>query len=98
MSWLIFIAGSISGGVLSALSRRNRDSVLLRLLSFVVPAVCSVLFWYLEYKSGRLLSGVLDFSNIGSEIVNIVITTAVCTLLSKGIGWLIVKYVEMKRG
>ena len=96
MYWLIFVFGSLLGGILSVLSHRDRDNVFMRLLSFAVPVFFGALFWYMQYKSGRLFSSA-SLGKIEQSVINIIITTVVCTLLSKGIGWMIVKYAETKK-
>ncbi|MBR3149236.1 MAG: hypothetical protein IKF64_03620 [Eubacterium sp.] len=97
MIWIVFVIGSIAGGVLSALSRKNRYSVLLRLFSFIVPISFGALFWYMQYKSGQLTFSISNLDGIRSNVLNVLFTTIFCTLVSKGIGVLIVKYIEIKR-
>lgn len=100
MSWVLLLAGGIIGGVLSAYSRRDRENVFLRLVSFIVPFGCTVGFWLLEFKSGGSVTH--SFLNTGadklvSNIVTVVITSVLCSLISKGIGALIVNYIDIKR-
>lgn len=101
MSWLLLLAGGIIGGILSAYSRRDRDNVLLRLVSFVVPFGCTVGFWLLEFKSGgvqTLIGGAqAGTGRLASNIITVVASSALCWLLSKGIGALIVSYIDTKR-
>ena len=100
MSWLLLLAGGITGGILSAYSRRDRDNVLLRLVSFIVPFACTVGFWLLEFKSGggvtlSFLSG--GANRIVSNIITVAVTSVLCSLISKGIGAMIVSYIDMKK-
>lgn len=94
MRWFLLLAGGIIGGVLSAYSRRDRDNVLLRAFSFIVPFGCTVGFWLLEYKSGGSLQNI---SKLTSDIVTVVLTSVLCWGISKGIGVLIVGYIDTKK-
>ena len=99
MSWIILLLGGIGGGVLSAYSRKNRDSVLLRIVSSLVPFGATALFFFLKYKSGGLgaLAGTLVPSgSLASGAVSFIITTVICVGISKGLGALIVYYIESK--
>lgn len=98
MSWVLLLFGSLAGGILSALSWRDRENVLMRFIAFVVPFGFGVAFWYFKIKSGNLLA---DFSavsadGIASQIVTMIITSLIVTAVSKGIGFLIVKYFDEK--
>ncbi|MBQ9517087.1 MAG: hypothetical protein IJR60_03330 [Eubacterium sp.] len=99
MSWALLLAGGIIGGILSAYSRRDRDNVFLRIVSFIVPFACTAGFWYLEFKSGGSTGSFMKIGadNIASSIITVVFTSVLCSLISKGIGALIVTYIDTKR-
>ena len=100
MSWALLLLGGIIGGVLSAYSRRDRDNIFLRIISFIVPFLCTCGFWYLQYKSGTatfLRNGFLNADHMATNIITVVLTSVLCWAISKGIGVLIVSYINSKR-
>ncbi len=103
MIWIIIVLGSLAGGVISAYSRRDRDNIFLRFASSAVPFVCTAGAFYYQYKTGGLqaLTGGFRFLSSGgslaTNIVTLVITSAVCVLISKGLGVMIAGYIDSKR-
>lgn len=103
MSWIVLVFGSILGSVLSAYSRRDRDNVFLRLLSSAVPLGFTVLFAYMQYKSGGLhnIAKSLQIGTSGSSVVSGIVTAliaaVICTAISKLLGIVIVQYIDDKR-
>jgi hypothetical protein len=94
MSWIILVLGSIIGSVFSAMSRQNRESVLLRVLSFAIPFASGATFWYLQYKSGEILAAVSG--DLASNLTTAAVSMIICMLISKLLGILIAKYIEVK--
>ena len=100
MRWVLLFAGNVLGGMVSVYYWKNRDSVLLRILSFLLPFSFNTVFWVIQFKSGRLpdafgISG-QGVSSTVTGIVTAVITSFVLALLCKGIGIMIAKYIETK--
>ncbi len=104
MQWLLLVGGSLAGGVLSAAARRNEDSLLLRLLAAFVPFACTAGFWYLTFRSGNALAqlgqtfgiGAAGDSSLITRLVTAAATCVLCTLLCKGMGIMLVKYIDTK--
>ena len=101
MQWALLFIGNIIGGLISAYSMKNRESVFLRLLSIVTPITVSVVFWTLRFKSGQVFSFAQSLqgastNTVTNEIVTIVVTSVIFTAVSKGLGFLIAKYIETK--
>ena len=99
MQWIILFLGNVLGAVISAFSRKNRDSFALRALSIIVPVSFSALFWYVRFKSGdamNMLGSLTNLNSVTNTVVNVAVTSVVFAVLSKGFGLLIAKYIELR--
>ncbi len=107
MNWFVLFLGNIIGGLVSALSWKDRGSVPLRLLSIFIPVACGALFWYLQFKSGYAMQQFASIyksvrSGISSSGINPVstnvflaaITSVAFTVVSKLLGFILSRFLD----